>query len=286
MSNLIYILGAGRSGTTLLDIILGNSDDIFSAGELNRFPVRNGIPPKRKEGDPEFDFWYDVRSEMLDKIDIKDYDELDEIATKFEHHTSFFKAPSNKEEEIYTTYLNTFFDYLFKQIEEDYVVDSSKYPKRAYQILKKTSILRGCIYIKRHPVSVVQSFQKEGLEQPSQPWYKANLYLMVVGTLSFWVLRKLRKKNIPTVVISYEELTTNPIRTLEKIEKRLKVNLAGSKEKIAGNHPLKTGKLFDGNRIRLQDSVILRENPSSEKKWPFYGFFVYVCNLFWWKLLN
>ena len=43
-SNIIYIIGSGRSGTTLLDILLGNGNNIFSAGELNRFTKRNGIP--------------------------------------------------------------------------------------------------------------------------------------------------------------------------------------------------------------------------------------------------
>ena len=46
MQKIVYIMGAGRSGTTLLDIMLGNNPGIFSAGELNRFPVRDGIPPE------------------------------------------------------------------------------------------------------------------------------------------------------------------------------------------------------------------------------------------------
>ena len=41
---IIFIMGAGRSGTTILDIALGNADGVFSCGELNRYPVRKGIP--------------------------------------------------------------------------------------------------------------------------------------------------------------------------------------------------------------------------------------------------
>ena len=33
----IYVLGCGRSGTTILDILLGNHSGIFSVGELNNY---------------------------------------------------------------------------------------------------------------------------------------------------------------------------------------------------------------------------------------------------------
>ena len=42
---ILYVMGAGRSGTTIADIILGNQRGFFSCGELNRFPVRQGVSP-------------------------------------------------------------------------------------------------------------------------------------------------------------------------------------------------------------------------------------------------
>ena len=73
MNKLIYIIGSGRSGTTLLDILLGNAKDSFSAGELNRFTTRNGIPPKRDESSLENKFWRNVREKLpksyFDRID-------------------------------------------------------------------------------------------------------------------------------------------------------------------------------------------------------------------------
>ena len=40
----IYILGAGRSGSTLLDIILGNNGGVLSCGELRKFEELSGRP--------------------------------------------------------------------------------------------------------------------------------------------------------------------------------------------------------------------------------------------------
>ncbi len=58
---IIYIIGAGRSGTTLLDIILGNEDSFFSSGELNRYLKREGIPHCARDKHVSL-FWEEVAS--------------------------------------------------------------------------------------------------------------------------------------------------------------------------------------------------------------------------------
>jgi len=40
---ILYIVGAGRSGSTILDIALGNSPEICSSGELVRLPERGWL---------------------------------------------------------------------------------------------------------------------------------------------------------------------------------------------------------------------------------------------------
>ena len=60
---IIYIIGAGRSGTTLLDIVLGNAEDIFSAGELNRFSKLQGIPHDARDEKVQ-QFWKQVKEDL------------------------------------------------------------------------------------------------------------------------------------------------------------------------------------------------------------------------------
>ena len=57
---IIYIMGAGRSGTTLLDIVLGNQNTMFSCGEINRFAIRNGNPPLVKD-QIKLKFWRKIK---------------------------------------------------------------------------------------------------------------------------------------------------------------------------------------------------------------------------------
>ncbi len=46
---IIYIMGAGRSGSTILDILLGNGEDILSCGKLRWYVAKQGIPSGGKK---------------------------------------------------------------------------------------------------------------------------------------------------------------------------------------------------------------------------------------------
>ena len=55
----IYVMGAGRSGSTTLGITLGNCEGVFYAGELDNWLVRSGVPPV--EDSERARFWSQVR---------------------------------------------------------------------------------------------------------------------------------------------------------------------------------------------------------------------------------
>src|ERR1035438_8430676 len=58
----IYVMGAGRSGSTILGVTLGNCENVFYAGELDAWLARSGIP---QLGGPERErFWGTVRDEV------------------------------------------------------------------------------------------------------------------------------------------------------------------------------------------------------------------------------
>ena len=66
--NLIYVGGSGRSGSTLLDLLLNNSSEVQSLGEVHRL---NWYARTDKEpctcGAPVFEcpFWLQVQAEAL-----------------------------------------------------------------------------------------------------------------------------------------------------------------------------------------------------------------------------
>ena len=261
---ILYVMGAGRSGTTIADIILGNQSGFFSCGELNRFPVRRGVPPlikgKRKL------FWNEFKNKLVNILTEKEGLEISKeyvvVSDKFEYHIGYLKSlfyRNKKEYAIYKSYIYNFFNTLFSMIDAETIIDSSKYPGRLYQLVSLGFHIK-VIYLIREPSMVVQSFEKKNLEQPSKHWLIATIYYFVVNLLCSFTLLLLRKK-IKFVKVRYEDLINKPVDVLRKIELSLELNLEHLITKIKSGKMLTVGYLFDGNRIRVQKKInIIQKN--------------------------
>ncbi|MEQ8554278.1 MAG: sulfotransferase [Cyclobacteriaceae bacterium] len=280
MKSILYILGAGRSGTTLVDILLGNSERVFSAGELNRFPKRNGIPPGREEGSAALNFWDEINNNISNRFQL---DYLNQISHRIEHH-NFLKrlGLSPTEWKDYHDYLNLIFESLSSRRSEQIIIDSSKYPLRAYELSRRLVNFKYCVYVKRHPVSVLRSFAKKGIEQPSKSWVGVLLYLMLVHAISWWVLKKLKLKGVKVLSVTIEEVTRDPYHFVESVENIFQLDLTCLKDKLKSKGTLTTGQLFDGNRIRLKKEIEIKEIKIPQK-FTLKERFVYVCSKFWWR---
>jgi hypothetical protein len=255
---IIYIIGAGRSGTTLLDIILGNQEQIFSAGELNRFTFRRGVPTEFAEDSERYLFWKKIKDTLSEKYDLAEYDELQH---SFEHHRGTVNRLLGRlhknEYQRYQQFVKDYYDLLFNSIEEPTLVDSSKYPGRALTLsetLPDYDIVY--IYLRRDPVGVVHSFAKKDVCHPSKEWIPANLYYFAINNLCRRVLSIL-SKNHKCVSIRYEDLRAAPLETLAKIEKTVDIDLSTAKSKINSDAELDVGNLFEGNRIRIPYKIKL-----------------------------
>jgi len=263
---IIYILGSGRSGTSLLEIMLGNNSRIFNCGELNRFPARNGYPPVKSPDSTDYKFWLKIREKVVENFDLKHQAHLHK---KFEYHFGlikrFFGLFDPSEYRLYQDFIAKIFNEVYQSTGCPIITDSSKYPSRALSLSETLTFDVSYIYIKRNPVSVVRSFAKKDIEQPSKNWLMANAYYFIVNFLCSIVYRKLAKRH-KTMIIKYEELIQNPLQTLMDIEKILDLSFDLLKDKIKNNEEIKVGNLFDGNRIRLKPTILLQSKGSSENK--------------------
>jgi hypothetical protein len=288
-TKIIYIIGAGRSGTTLLDIMLGNSPDIFSAGELNRFAKRRGIPHDARDRVVE-QFWKQIRENLV-KDNISDLSILYDVSKKFEYHTSIFNSgilnPSNGLFKQYADYQKKLFNNITKQAEQLFnktiIVDSSKYPMRGLMLSKIFGQNISFIYIQRNPNAVVESFQKKDVEQPSKSRLNANIYLLLVNSIARSVLKKVKSTN-RIAVINYEDLSQDPLSVLQKIEANLQINLQTPKKLIETTQPLNVGLLFDGNRLRLKNQIIFNKRTQATKTKGLINYFFYPLHkIMWYK---
>ena len=262
---LIYIIGAGRSGTTLLDIMLGNMNDAVSLGEINRFYKRHGVPPKREETSKAYKFWDKFRK----LLNTKDYTKSYNYAQNNEYHSSFIKAIRRKNSTDYIKDLRQQYDVLREITNEKVLVESSKYPSRALNLssyLNDNFFEIKYIYLKKDPIKVVKSFQKKNVEQPSKGYFMANIYYLLVNILCQLTVVILKKRHHKVAVVKYEDLVEKPQSVVKYLGKTINEDCAALLSKLSQNKELNTGLLFDGNRIRLKETLTLRTGQKNEKK--------------------
>jgi len=264
---LIYIIGSGRSGTTLLDVLLGNNFDSISLGEINRFYKREGLPPKRKKSDKTYIYWNNIKSK-LDKQTL-DFKALNHLFKKNEFHTSILKSVFKLNPKAYVDGLILQYKIIKENTDETILIESSKYPTRALNIsnyLSTEEFSIKYIYLKKDPVKVIKSFQKKDLEQPSKGFFSANVYYLMVNLLCNYIVFKLRRRKHDVAIVNYEDLLFDPTKTIDRLSKKLKIDFTGLNQKLKTKAPLNTGFLFDGNRIRLKETLTLQPSDNSDKK--------------------
>lgn len=264
---IIYIIGSGRSGTTLLDVILGNADDIFSAGELNRYPDENGIQTGLQNQPERTVFWRGFAEEFQEKYNY-DLSKQAKINREIEYHSGWLKrAVGRLDQEVYKDYqefTQNFFQLLFDKTEENIIVDSSKYPGRAFALADSLPYRICYLYIKRNPIGVVDSFAKTDMFIKTKNWSSANAYYLSVNHLCKLAIRKLRK-NHEVHEVMYEDLIAEPEKILDGIQNAFNIDLSRVRDIISRDEDLIMGDLFAGNTLRMKESIKLRRG---HKKYP------------------
>lgn len=277
---LIYIIGAGRSGTTVFDIVLGNSNNTISLGEINRFFKRNGIPPKRNKHSKVFAFWNNIRLKIEDNLENINYALLDKSFKKNEYHSNFFKSVLKRNDTAYIETLRINYKILINTIQENILIESSKYPVRALNIsnyISDSALEIKYVFIRKNPVKVVASFSKQNIEQPSKNFFVANIYYLAINILCFLTITLLKNKGHKVHILKYEDLLNNPEKTLNKLSVKLNEDFNYVANEIKNKASLNTGFLFDGNRIRLKETLFLQTQEEKEEK-DYKYYFIRIFN--------
>lgn len=254
---IVYIIGLGRTGTTLLEVLLSNPDDIFSCGEVNRYPKRGGVPPQYAPDSDRFLFWQGVKNKM--GYSDAQIEEQRKLHYRYEHHSGFHRwllGFKSKDYQQYADFLKKFYETIFQESGSTILTDSSKYPGRGLNMSQLLDYDISYVYIQRDPVGMVRSFAKQDLEQPPKNWFAANLYYFSINVLCQLTCKRLAKKH-RVVRVRYEDLINEPEKLLQQIEDGIGLDLSTTIKRVRNDEPLKVKFLFDGNRMRHQESIKL-----------------------------
>ncbi len=253
----VYILGTARSGTTLLDVILGNAETTFSCGEVIKFPLLQAVPHGFDEGTDNYAFWKRVEQRYFDIGGLPHGDAL-QLSCDIESHSRFLRtirgiaSPKRKQ---YASYIKALFTAIHQESGAQTLIDSSKYPARALALHEILGERVSFIYLTRSRKDIVRSFAKKNVEQPSKGWVNANLYYFVITAFCKMAVAKIGKGNV--VCCTLDAFQNDPAALLTRIEETTGVSMAHPKELLEKGKQFEVGHLFEGNRIRLQQYVRL-----------------------------
>jgi len=237
----------------VLDILLGNQVACFSMGEIRKFFDEQGIPSGRT-ADAAVDFWQQVYAAIpqsqKDLYLIKKYSSREYHLRLVQTFLQCTLAKTSLKDYglIWDTVFTQVRNFSGKQV----LIDSSKYPGRA-MLLEATTADMAIVYILRKRSDVVRSFRKRHIEQPRKSVLGANLYYCLNRIACSTVFFLSRKQKIR---VDFDRLQASPEDVLQELCLSLGIACdTAVLEKVRNRQPIPTGHIFDGNRIRLNDSV-------------------------------
>jgi hypothetical protein len=247
----IYVMGAGRSGSTILGVTLGNCEDVFFAGELDKWLGKSGRPPL--EGSERERFW----SEVLQGVDGSDL--FAGRARCLERSSALFDPRKLLARRRLRRRYRQVAEQLYRAVARvagvTHVVDTSHYPLRAKELQRLADVDMFLMFVVRDPHSVVASFAREDVAERKFGVLTTNLYLWLTYLLSMWTF--LRHPRDQRLFVRHEEFLADPQAVIAQILER-----AGCATSTPDLGRLSTGLPFQGNRLVRSDVVALEHRAS------------------------
>ena len=192
-TRVIYVMGAGRSGSTILGVALGNCDGVFFAGELDRWFARSGVP--RGDG-ARAAFWAGVLARMRDATDVF------ATNTTLMERSSAVLDPRNwgarrRLRARYREVSQELYEAIAAAGGANAVVDTSHYPLRARELQTLANVELHLLFLVRDPQSVVASLGRRDVPERRFNEPVANAYLWLTHLFSVFVfLRHPRERRV------------------------------------------------------------------------------------------
>jgi len=228
----VYVAGAGRSGSTVLDRILGTIPGAVSTNELNRIWV-DGFEDNKHcacgHSFRECPFWRQVVAEAFGDWQNFDPTRMKNIWTTVDHSRHFLQLLSPVKNAAFKKRLAEYQEAqrrLYFAIAgisgAEIIVDSSKIPSGALILKGIPGLEVHVIHLVRDARACVYAWQKK--KQNAKSGVALRQYTPM-RTIMFWMMRNtfasLLATQLPYVRVRYEDLMKNPHHELQRLLDRL-----------------------------------------------------------------
>lgn len=233
MSKVVFIVGSGRSGTTLLGNLLGEHPSFFHAGEVQRLCgplLSRGMLCGCRAPVAECGFWGSVLAEAFDPSAVngltpKDAGDLREQAVRMRHLPRLLRAHGKEKGsdrlERYREISSRLYATIARRSGARVVVDSSKGVSDALALAMLPHVPSYFVHLVRDPRAVAYSWHRQKTERPrkgnASHWTSGRVtrnWVMMQGTSELLRLQLGRDR---WITVRYEDLLRHPSETLSKL---------------------------------------------------------------------
>ncbi|MEW6288912.1 MAG: sulfotransferase [Thermodesulfobacteriota bacterium] len=271
-ATVIYIAGYGRSGSTILDIMLGDHPEIFSGGELaylldDYFNDARNCTCGKKYCD--CDIWGGLQKQLTFSVE-SCAKKMREIDQKF-----FLRGVKNTWNETdfdeYAQIVRTVFHAACCDKKARFIVDSSKTAgdsrQRPIALSRVAGLNVKVIHLKRSFLQTIRSvMRKSNWEAEGHNKHNKHKIIRVLRAVPGWIIAntyawrtKMLLKSGSYYRLAYEDLLAEPRKKFEEIGQFLGVDLseiglkAENGSRFTGHHNV------GGNRLRLQKEIAFKK---------------------------
>jgi hypothetical protein len=228
-ATVLYVGGAPRSGTTLVDLVLGMLPGVFSGGEL-MFVWERGLRDNQLCGcgEPFRDcpFWLEVGRHAFGGWESVDLDEVLALRGRLDRHSKLLAVEfggigrqTRQDLSRLTGVLGRLYSGIRSASGCDIIVDSSKRPAYAQLLRQVVGVRLRVLHCIRDPrgagfsharsvqrpeiVGKVELMPRYGAGMASVLWMASNLFIEMI--------------NVPRSRLYYEQLTRSPAEALRRV---------------------------------------------------------------------
>lgn len=262
---LIFITGAGRSGSTILENVLVKIKGFFCVGEMS-FVWDRGIQDNRYCGcGKRFNnckFWSKVFHNSYKRTRKPNPKKMEKILKTFYIYKIPFilrKKPSEISWAI--KHLENLYKEISKIQKSDVIIDSSKWPGYGVILSQLPSVELYTIHVVRDPRAVAYSWTKK---KKYEPFDESDIYMKrqnIIFSSLEWItwnvaVEMLKRKIFKNyLLIRYENLVENPNKSIKAIlefvdEENKKTPIKNKKVNLRTNH------CISGNPVRFKRGFV------------------------------
>lgn len=275
----LYIAGYGRSGSTVLDVLLGSHDQVESVGEL----VYLGEEWKRSRRTcacgvdyRQCPFWKDGISGL------KEAEKFARLNRCVESRARLFRllsgSISERDRQVYRRRMRALFSYVAEQGNASVVVDSSKSARHAagrFWALRHVAGLDvRVLHLVRDGRSVLRSVTEKGTNWAAEGYRKEKKLLAARTTIGWilanslaWALGRSMGRD-RYLRVRFEDLLHDPEMVLKDIGDFAGIDLSGVIQRVNSGQVFSIGHNVGGNRLRHKEAIQLhRKNKEKRRPW-------------------